>query len=164
VAVSQGEERGVLLPTDSALAPPVAGPLALSDVALGAPGVGARWTPPAGEVVRMNPLALYRVGGILELYAEVYGVAAGAPLSVTLDVTRQGRRGLFGLFGGKRSLTIQGDEVAEGPGSRIRRSVSLAGLPEGTYRLALRVRDATGTTVERRRSFRLVARPGVGSP
>jgi hypothetical protein len=54
--------------------------------------------------------------------------------------------------------------VAEGPGSVIRRSVSLAGLPEGTYRLALRVRDATGTTVERRRSFRLVARPGVGSP
>ena len=164
VAVSQGEERGVLLPMDSALAPPVTGPLALSDVALGAPGVGARWTPPAGEPVRMNPLALYRVGGTLELYAEVYGVAAGAPLSVTLDVTRQGKRGLFGLFGGKRSLTIRSNEAAEGPASVIRRSVSLAGLPEGEYRLALRVQDATGTVVERRRSFRLVKRPAVGSP
>jgi GWxTD domain-containing protein len=164
VAVSQGEERGVLLPTDSALAPPVAGLLALSDVALGAPGVGARWTTPAGEVVRMNPLGLYRVGGTLDLYAEVYGVAPGAPLAVTLHVTRQGKRGLFGLFGGKRSLTIRSEETAEGPGSVIRRSVSLAGLPAGDYRLSLRVQDATGRVVERRRGFRLVERPGVGSP
>lgn len=164
VALSQGEERGVLLPMDSVLAPPVAGPLALSDLALGAPGVGARWTPPVGDPVRMNPLALYRVGGTLELYAEVYGVAVGAPLTVTLDVTRRGRGGLFGLFGGKRSLTIRGEESAEGPVSAIRRSVSLAGLPGGDYRLSLRVQDATGKVVERRRGFRLVQRPGAGSP
>ena len=48
--------------------------------------------------------------------------------------------------------------------SPIRRSVSLAGLPAGEYRLALRVRDARGEVVERRRVFRLVDRPGTGSP
>jgi len=164
VALSQGEERGVLLPTDSAVASPVSGPLALSDLALGAPGVGARWTPPAGEPVRMNPLAMYRVGGTLELYAEVYGAATGAPLSVTLEVARRGGGGLFGLFGGKRSLTIRGEELSQGPASPIRRSVSLAGLPGGEYRLTLRVQDATGTVVERRSAFRMVERPGVGSP
>jgi GWxTD domain-containing protein len=164
VALSQGDERGVLLPTDSVRAPPVQGPLALSDVALGAPGVGARWTPPAGEPVRMNPLALYRVGGTLDLYAEVYGVGVGAPLTVTLEVVRQGGGGLFGLFKGKRSLTIRGQEFSQGPGSPIRRSVSLAGLPGGDYRLTLRVEDATGTMVERRCGFRLVQRPGLGSP
>jgi len=126
--------------------------------------VGARWTPPAGEPVRMNPLAMYRVGGTLELYAEVYGAATGAPLSVTLEVARRGGGGLFGLFGGKRSLTIRGEELSQGPASPIRRSVSLAGLPGGEYRLTLRVQDATGTVVERRSAFRMVERPGVGSP
>jgi hypothetical protein len=133
-------------------------------VALGAPGVGARWTTPTGELVRMNPLALYRVGGELELYAEVYGAAAGTPLSVSLDVTRQGGRGFLGLFGGKRSLSIRGEEMAQGPASAIRRTVSLAGLPAGEYRLALRVQDAAGRVVERRRSFRLVTRPATASP
>jgi GWxTD domain-containing protein len=164
VAVSQGEERGVLLPTDSVLAPPVAGALALSDVALGAPGVGARWIGPDGDVVRMNPLALYRVGGELELYAEVYGAAAGAPLEISLDVTQRGKRGFLGLFGKPRSLSVRSEETATGAASPVKRTVSLAGLPEGTYRLVLRVRDARGDVVERARGFRLVKRPGVGSP
>ena len=164
VALSQGDDRGVVLPTGSVLAPPVTGALALSDVALGAPGVGARWQPAGGEPVRMNPLALYRVGGELELYAEVYGVATGAPLTVSLDVTRQGRRGFLGLFGGKRSLSIRGEEEAQGPASPIRRTVSLAGLPAGDYRLVLRVQDARGQVVERRQDFRLVERPAEGSP
>lgn len=162
VAVSQGDERGVLLPMDSVLAPPVTGALAVSDVALGAPGVGARWTAPSGDVVRMNPLALYRVGGDLELYAEVYGTAAGTPLSVSLDVTRRGGRGFLGLFGGRRSIVIRGEEASQGPASPIRRTVSLAGLPAGDYRLALRVQDDRGQVVERRRSFRLVERPATG--
>jgi GWxTD domain-containing protein len=158
VALSQGDERGVLLPTDSALAPAVDAGLALSDVAAGGPGVGARWVTPAGELVHMNPLGAYRVGGLLELYAETYGAPAGAPLTVELDLTGGGRRGFLGLFGGKRTVTVRGEEPSRGPGTPIRRTVSLEGLPPGDYRLALRVRDATGTMAERRRTIRLLPR------
>jgi GWxTD domain-containing protein len=158
VAVSQGEERGVLLPTDSVLAPRLEGELALSDIALGGPGVGARWVTPAGELVHMNPLGAYREGALLELYAEVYGAAAGAPLTVELDVTGSGRRGFLGLFGGRRGITVRGQEQSRGPGSTIRRTVSLEGLPPGDYRLALRVRDATGAETERRRVIRVLPR------
>lgn len=160
VAVSQGDERGVVLPS-GVVRPALPGDsLALSDLALGGPGAGTRWVASDGDVVRINPLGTYRGDGVLELYAEAYGADGRGPLRVEVEVTREGGGGIFGLFRGRRSTSVSGTEQPAGPVTPIRRALSLAGLPPGNYRLSLRLRDASGGQVERTRAFRIVR----GSP
>jgi hypothetical protein len=120
-----------------------------------------------GEKVLINPLGAWRTGEDLELYAEVYGAAAGAPLAIELVATRRKNGTGFVRIGKKgRSLTVKSDELARGPLSPIRKTVSLANLAPGNYVIALRVTDAAGTVVERQRNIlvRPPAKSLSGSP
>ena len=111
----------------------------------------------------INPLGAWRSGEELELYAEVYGAAAGAPLAVEVMLPSGKAAVATSRFGTKgRSLTVKSDELALGPVSPIRKTLSLAGLAPGNYVIALRVTDATGTVVERQRS--ILVRPASKSP
>ena len=111
----------------------------------------------------INPLGAWRTGEDLELYAEVYGAAAGAPLAVELIATKRKSGSGYVKIGTKgRSLTVKSDELALGPMSPIRKTLSLASLAPGNYVIALRVTDATGTVVERQRN--ILVRPAMKSP
>jgi GWxTD domain-containing protein len=156
VAVSQGDERGVVLPSGVARPTLPGDTLALSDLALGGPDAGTRWLAADGEPVRMNPLGTYRADGTLELYAEAYGARPDGPMRLQVEVTREGGGGLFGLFRGRRSTSVSGTEQPTGPVTPIRRALSLAGLPPGNYRVSLRLSDASGRRLERARAFRIV--------
>ena len=162
LAVDQGTDQGAVVPLDSVVAAPVSGSLALSGLALGAEGGSAQWFNSLGEKVLINPLGAWRTGDEMELYAEVYGAAPGAPLAVELVATRRKSGGGFVRIGTKgRSLTVKSDELARGPLSPIRKTVSLARLAPGNYVIALRVTDAAGTIVERQRS--ILVRPAAKS-
>ena len=163
LAVDQGGDRGAVLPLDSVVAAPVSGGLALSGLALGATSGSAQWSNSLGEKVLINPLGAWRTGEDLELYAEVYGAAAGAPLAVELIATKRKSGTGYVKIGTKgRSLTVKSDELALGPMSPIRKTLSLASLAPGNYVIALRVTDATGTVVERQRN--ILVRPAMKSP
>ena len=167
LAVDQGGNRGAVVPLDSLIAAPVNGGLALSGLALGVTGSSAQWSNSLGEKVLINPLGAWRTGDDLELYAEVYGMAAGAPLAIELVATRARSGGGLVKIGTKgRSLTVKSDELARGPLSPIRKTVSLASLAPGNYVIALRVTDAAGVTVERQRNIlvRSAARSALSSP
>lgn len=162
LAIDQGGDRGAVMPRDSLVAAPVNAGLALSGLALGAQGGSAQWSNSLGEKVLINPLGAWRTGDELELYAEIYGAAAGAPLAVELVATRRKSGGGFVRIGTKgRSLTVKSDELARGPLSPIRKTLSLASLAPGNYVIALRVTDAAGITVERQRS--ILVRPAARS-
>ena len=137
LAVDQGGPRGRVFPVERLEVSSPAAPLAISDLALGAPGLSAEWTSRSGELVRLNPLGAWRSGTDLDLYAEVYGIESGAPFAVELTLTRQGGGGFLGLFGGgrKRSLTLTSSEVSRGPESPLRKTVTLTDLAPGQYRL-----------------------------
>jgi len=163
LAVEQDGDRGAVLPLDSLVAAPVNGGLALSGLALGAVGGSAQWSNALGEKVLINPLGAWRSGEEVELYAEVYGATAGAPLAVELIATKRKSGSGYVKIGTKgRSLTVKSDERALGPLSPIRKTLSLASLAPGNYVIALRVTDASGTVVERQRS--ILVRPVVKSP
>ena len=167
LAVDQGGDRGAVVPLDSLVAGPVNAGLALSGLALGAPGSSAQWSNSLGEKVLINPLGAWRTGDEMELYAEVYGAAAGAPLAIELVATRRKSGSGFVKIGTKgRSLTVKSDELARGPLSPVRKTLSLANLAPGNYVIALRVTDAAGTTVERQRNIlvRPAARSASSSP
>jgi hypothetical protein len=163
LAIDQGGDRGAVLPLDSLLVAPVAGGLALSGLALGAATGSAQWSNSLGEKVLINPLGAWRSGEDVELYAEVYGASAGAPLAVELIATRRKPGNGYVKIGAKgRSLTVKSDEQAVGPLSPIRKTLSLASLSPGNYIIALRVTDASGNVVERQRG--IVVRPALSSP
>ncbi len=82
LAVDQGGPRGRVFPVERLEVSSPAAPLAVSDLALGAPGLSAEWTSRSGELVRLNPLGAWRSGTDLDLYAEVYGIESGAPFAV----------------------------------------------------------------------------------
>jgi hypothetical protein len=156
VAVSQGDERGVVLPSGVARPTLPGDEFALSDLVLGGRDAGAQWRAPDGDPVRMNPFGAYASDGTLELYAEVYGAKGKGPLQLELEVTREGGGGPFGMFGGRRSTSVSGTEHPTGPVTAIRRALSLQGLPPGNYQVALRLTDVLGRRVERRRTFRIL--------
>ncbi len=153
LAVDQGGPRGRVFPVERLEVSAPDAPLALSDLALGAPGLSAEWTSPSGELVRLNPLGAWRSGTDLDLYAEVYGIESGAPFAVELTLTRQGGGGFLGLFGGgrKRSLTLTSNEVSRGAASPLRKTVTLTDLAPGQYRLRVVIRDASGRESSRER-------------
>jgi len=162
LAVDQGGDRGALLPLSSLEAAPVAGGLALSGLALGAASGSAQWSNSLGEKVLINPLGAWRSGDEVELYAELYGAEAGAPLAVEVIATKRKNGSGYVKIGTKgRSLTVKSDELALGPMSPIRKTLSLARLAPGNYVIALRVTDASGTVVERQRS--ILVRPAAKS-
>lgn len=154
LAVDQGADHGGVVPLDSIDVSPVTAGLALSSLALGGEGLSARWSNSLGDTVLINPLGAWRTGSDLELYAEVYGAKAGAPLAVEVIATKRKSGEGFVRIGTKgRSLTVKSEELARGPVSPIRKTLSLASLSPGNYVIALRVTDASGTVVERQRGI-----------
>lgn len=137
-----GDSVGRVFPTDSVVAGRFSGvPLALSDLVLGRPGIGAPWVAAPGDTAYFTPRATWARGDTLTLYHEVYGLEPGTPYTVRLTI-RRGRR---------PTLTTGWDGTATGPVTRVGRTVSLASLRKGDYALEVRVSAAGGEATAARR-------------
>jgi GWxTD domain-containing protein len=130
-------EFGRVLPPDSLTLPVAAGLLAVSDPAMGQAGQGIAWPGFAGEQAWFQVGRPLRRTLPLDLYFEVYGLAAGESFQTTLLV-RAGR---------KTRLTISSEETATEGLTPVHRTAALSRLSAGRYTLQIRV-TAGGRTVE----------------
>lgn len=148
VELSLQDSIGRVFPTDSLQVADFSGRrLALSDLVLGRPGIGAPWVPAVGDTAYFTPRATWARGDTLTLYHELYGLADREAYSARLSIRR----------GRKVELAIGWEGEATGPVTRVGRSISLARLAPGEYELALEVRGPDGSRSTARRRIRVTA-------
>ena len=153
-ALQLGDSLGVLLPRDTVR---VAGPgpvLSLSDLGLGVRGASALWEPTPRDTVLLTPFDLFLEGSEVELYYEAAGATEGAPYRHEIAVFRI--KGEPGAAERRPVVTLGFDERAAGPLLRSHRVLRLARLKPGRYVIEARVHTPDGTSVARRREFRVV--------
>lgn len=119
--------------------------LALSDVVTGVATGRPVWG--AGDApFPLNVLGVWTPRAPVEVYYEVYGLPTGAEYRSTLEVRpADGKKG--------KSITISSTEQSRGLTTPIRRTVGVAQLPAGAYRLIVSITRGTETVVSERPIF-----------
>jgi hypothetical protein len=147
---------GTLVLRESLEVPDADAGLGLSDLVLGRASLGLSWTAGDGEAVALNPLGGFPRGEPLELYYEVYGLAGGlATADLVLWQAEPGDSAGPPRGDDRRALRLRFEERGAGPVTRVRRTVDLAGLAPGHYRLRLLVRDGAGAEAVRAAQLRV---------
>jgi hypothetical protein len=146
LALEAAQQFGRVLPRDSLLVPASSGPLAVSDPALGQPGLGVPWETRPGDVAWLQVGRPLSRSHPLDLYFEVYGLAAGEPFRTTL-IVRSGRKTRLALTSTERA----GDAI-----TRIHRTAELGGLSPGRYTLEVAVTAGNRTVVSRSREIEVI--------
>ncbi len=160
LAIQQGEEAGILLPTDTIrVGRPTSTSLALSDLVLGSRNTNLFWRRTAEDTVAFNPLRTFKKKEDMELYYEVEGLSAGTEYTVRIVVRRQGGGGgllrkVFG--GGSAQISLKFEETASFPITSTSRSLKLDKLKPGNYTLEVSVEDDSGRSDKRVRPFQVV--------
>jgi GWxTD domain-containing protein len=160
LAIQQGEEAGILLPTDTIrVGRPTSTSLALSDLVLGSRNTNLFWRRTAEDTVVFNPLRTFKKKEDVELYYEVEGLTAGTEYTVRIAVRRQGGGGgllrkVFG--GGSAQISLKFEETASFPVTSTSRSLKLDKLKPGNYTLEVSVEDDSGRSDKRVRPFQVV--------
>ena len=160
LAIQQGEESGILLPTDTVrVGLPTSASLALSDLVLGSRNTNLFWRRTPQDTVVFNPLRTYKRKEEMELYYEVEGLSAGTEYTVKIAVRKQGGGG--GLFrkvfgGGGAQISLKFEERASFPVTSTSRNLKLDKLKPGNYTLEVQVEDAQGRSDRRAQEFQVV--------
>ena len=137
---------------------------AASDLVIGHEASGLRWVS-GRDTVLLNPLGRVPERSALELYYEVYGLAPGATYHTLVRLEKEGGGSIFSavgrLFGGKRApVLLEFEAPADGPVTRVRRSLEMRDTPRGRYRLTVEVTDpASGERISRSRPLEVVEAP-----
>lgn len=160
LAIEQGDDNGVMLPTDTLTAGDFSGQrFEISGLVLGARPVNLTWRPTPGDTVWFNPLGRYRRSAGMELYYEVYGLETGAAFGTEVLITKQGGGGFLGIFGSRKpAIRLGFEEHAQGTATHIGRSVALDRLSPGRYGITVVVKDASGSTRTSRALFEVIDR------
>ncbi len=156
VALSRSDSVGVVLAGDSVRVASSAG-LALSDLALGAPETGARWTPVPSDTVLFTPAHMFPAGGEVGLYYEAREAAAVAPYRHEIAVYRM--KGKPARPERRPVVSLAFEEPAGGSTLRSHRTLQLRRLEPGSYVVEVRVTGPAGASSSRQREFRLVEKP-----
>ncbi len=133
IVFTQRDGRGAV---DNASALAVHGPataLGLSDLVLGRTGSGAEWNS-GGMTVPLDPFNSFPLGGKAQIYFQITGMRAGATYSSRFEVFSAADT----LFRMPR-LTLVFNEPAQPGIAEILRTVGLANLKAGDYRIRLTV-------------------------
>jgi len=155
LAVEQGEDNGIILAADTVSVGDFSGSrFELSGVVLGSREANLTWRPAAGDTVFFNPLGRYHRATTMELYYEVYGLPQSAPFKTEVRITKEGNGGFLGIFGSRKpAIRLGFEDRADGPETRVHRSVSLEKLAPGRYWIEVVVTDAPGAERTSRASF-----------
>jgi GWxTD domain-containing protein len=150
VMVQQGEDAGLILPTDTVRVSPDTR-LSVSDLVLGRRANNLVWVAAPGDTVYINPLETFRSAEEMQLYYEVYGAAPGTMLKTEIVVRKGGGGGLFGKGGSAISLKFE--EASNGGVDRLDRTIDLSRLKPGTYTIGVKVTLPNSTTDYRTQQF-----------
>ena len=155
LAVEQGDDNGIILAADTVSVGDFTGSrFELSGVVLGAREANLTWRPATGDTVYFNPLGRYRRTTTMEVYYEVYGLPPTASFKTEVRITKEGKGAFLGIFGSRKpAIRLGFEERAEGPETRVHRSVSLEKLATGRYWIEVVVTDAVGSVRESRARF-----------
>lgn len=150
-AVQSGDSSGALL-TSQIITVPVhdSSTLAVSDLAVGAPGQAAPWRVAPGDTAWLTPRHGFQARMPVGLYYEVYGIPAG--LSYQTEVTAR-----HGDDGKGPGITLGFEEKSTGTPTRLARTLSLKTLEPGDYIIEVRVTNAGGQTAASSRPLRIVS-------
>lgn len=125
--LTQADGRGAVATLPGIGVPSPTGRLALSSIVLGRESSGALWRTPSGGVP-LNPLGAFTEKGEAELYYQVVGMAPGTRYTTVLDFVELSTPDEVAL-----SLTFE--DTAGQPTAEVQRTVGLANLKPGRYRL-----------------------------
>jgi GWxTD domain-containing protein len=147
LAVEQGADKGIILAADTISAGDFTGRrFEISGLVIGSREANLTWKPTPTDTIYFNPLGRYRKTTEMQLYYEVYGLQAGAPIKTELLVTKSGGGGFLGLFGSRKpSIKLAYTDNADGEMTRIHRTVSLNRLGTGKYVMEVIATDAAGS-------------------
>lgn len=136
LALITDDSTGRVFATDSVNPQPVDGRrLVLSDLVLGRRDVSVPWAASPADTAWFTPGARWRQGDVLEVYHEIYGLAPDEAYRARLVVRR-----------GRRTVLTLGWEGRAAPGvTRVTRTLDLASLRAGDYRLEIEVTSSHGT-------------------
>lgn len=109
------------------------GALAVSDLVIGSASSGVRWNSGTTEIA-LNPLNTFPVGGTAEIYFQLSGLRAGTNYPERFDVYRVGDDSTH-----PPRLTVSFGQPAEHERMEVSRSLGLAQLDAGTYRVKVTV-------------------------
>jgi GWxTD domain-containing protein len=153
-ALQLGDRLGVVLPRDSVRVSGSEGRPALSDLALGVRGASARWEATPQDTVLLTPFEMFVEGSQVELYYEAVGAIGGASYRHEIAVFRV--KDDRGEAERRPVVTLAFDEPVAGPILQSHRVLQLDRLKPGPYLVEVQLRAPGGTTVVRRREFRVV--------
>ncbi|MGE3496106.1 MAG: hypothetical protein AB7N73_15530 [Gemmatimonadales bacterium] len=125
--LTQADGRGAVATLPGIGVPSPTGRLALSSIVLGRESSGALWRTPSGGVP-LNPLGAFTEKGEAELYYQVVGMAPGTRYTTVLDFVELSTPDEVAL-----SLTFE--DTPGQPTAEVQRTVGLANLKPGRYRL-----------------------------
>ncbi len=138
--ISQGDGRGAVATLPGIGVPGQGGRLAVSSVVLGREGSGTAWRS-GNTIVALNPLGAFTERGDAELYYQVTGQSPGTSYRTTLE--------FFDTTSPEASaLTLQFDENASANFREVHRTVGLANLKPGRYRLKVTVAGGGASSTE----------------
>ena len=135
VGVETSDSTGRILPEDSVRVEPVTGSsLSLSGIALGTRSKGVEWVSAPGDTAVFNPSATFDPADQVELYFEAYGLKTTQPVRTEVRIA-QGKRD---------ALRLSYEQPVSGTPHRVRRSLDIANVKPGKYRLEVRVVTQSG--------------------
>jgi len=135
VSVETNDSTGRILPEDSVRVEPVSGsPLSLSGIALGTRSKGVEWVSAPGDTAVFNPSGTFDPADQVELYFEAYGLETTQPVRTEVRIA-QGKRD---------ALRLSYEQPVSGTTLRVRRSLDIANVKPGKYRLEVRVVTQSG--------------------
>lgn len=138
--ISQGDGRGAVATLPGIGVPGPGTRLTISSVVLGREGSGTAWRS-GNAVVALNPLGAFTEKGQAELYYQVTGQAPGTSYQTTLE--------FFDASSPEKSaLTLRFEENADASFREVHRTVGLANLKPGQYRLKVTVAGGGASTTE----------------
>ncbi len=138
--LTQADGRGAVATLPGIGVPSRTASLQISSVVLGRENSGAAWRS-GSMLVPLNPLGAFTEKGEAALYYQVMGQQVGTSYRTTLEFFDADTPD-------KSSLTLQFDERAESEFREVQRTVGLANLKPGRYRLRVTVVGAGATASE----------------
>lgn len=116
--------------------------LMLSDIVTGAAN-GAAWPAPDGVTFPVAVLGAWPAGGTADVYYEVRGLRANDDYRTVITVSDADEKS-------KEVVRIEATDRATGPTTTVRKSLGLAQLKPGSYRIAVSVSYGAETAVRTR--------------
>lgn len=150
VLVQQGEDAGLILPTDTVRITSGAR-ISISDLVLGRRNNNLAWVATPADTVYLNPLQTFHRSEDMQLYYEVYGASPGATLRTEVAVRKGTGSNPFGKGGG--AINLQFEDKAVGGVDRMNRELSLGKLKAGTYTIGVKVTRPDGYNDQRVQQF-----------